>query len=733
MPVRILSFSLVLVLSAAAGAADLQIIVTDPQSAVLTGARVFIYPANRSEASAIGTTAADGSASFSGLAAGLYRISVLAPGFAPQNLTTRVEEKSVLRVKLALATVPQTVVVSATRTPVSEQDAGAPVGLLDQQDLVNLQPTSEADALRVLPGAIVGTTGRRGSQGSLFVRGGDSDYNKVLVDGVPVNEPGGFFDFGVVPLQETSRVEFLRGAESTLYGSDAMTSVVQFWTGTGNTREPEFRFGADGGNFATAHGFAALAGARGPVDYDLFADQFNTQGQGINDVYTNSSQGENVGVRISPNAIFRLRSRHSNNWSGVQSNWNFNGDPLLAPDIDQYAHQNNFLSSAELTLAAPQRWQHRFSGFEYHHRRFSADRIADRGCSSTFLDCPFAEFAHQNRAGFEYQGEYAARGWATTTFGYRFEDENAHNGELITGSDTTGVRRNHAVYGQQILVFSRFSLIPGVRFEHNESFGNKAVPRVAATFLAIRGAEVFSGTRLRFVYGTGIKEPSFEESFGIAAFLITPNPNLKPEESRSFEAGLEQNFLRGKVSLSASYFNNLFTHQIECCQAVNPQAGTTQFFNLNRSFAQGAELELHARPRLHLRVDGSYSYTSTQILSAPLGSGALFSAGAPLIRRPKHSGTLLVSYFAKRWGASLAGTFVGPRADSDFTFGVIPAVNHVAGYARLDPGVWYAITPRITAYVNVQNALDKSYQEVVGYPALGANFRAGMRFRLGGD
>jgi vitamin B12 transporter len=160
--------------------------------------------------------------------------------------------------------------------------------------------------------------------------------------------------------------------------------------------------------------------------------------------------------------------------------------------------------------------------------------------------------------------------------------------------------------------------------------------------------------------------------------------------------------------------------------------------NLNKSFAQGSELEIQTRLSSRLRMDSSYAYTSTQILSAPLGSGPLFSAGAPLLRRPKHSGTLLISYFGNRWGASLAGTFVGPRPDFDFTQGLIPAgivppINHVAGYARVDPGAWYAITSRMTAYVNVQNALNHPYQEVVGYPALKANFRAGMRFRLGGE
>jgi outer membrane receptor protein involved in Fe transport len=101
-----------------------------------------------------------------------------------------------------------------------------------------------------------------------------------------------------------------------------------------------------------------------------------------------------------------------------------------------------------------------------------------------------------------------------------------------------------------------------------------------------------------------------------------------------------------------------------------------------------------------------------------------------LIRRPKHAATLLTSYLGHRWGADLAGSFVGRRADSDF-FGY--NVNHTPGYVLVNAGGWYAIHPRVTAYVNVENLLDRSYQEVTGYPALGINFRAGMRFRVGGD
>ena len=124
-----------------------------------------------------------------------------------------------------------------------------------------MQPIAADDALRFLPGAVVNTAGQRGGISSLFVRGGESTYNKVIVDGVAIDNPGETFDFGTLSLAQADRLEFVRGAQSTLYGSDAMTSVVQVWTRTGSTPVPELRFGADGGNFGTANGYASLAGA----------------------------------------------------------------------------------------------------------------------------------------------------------------------------------------------------------------------------------------------------------------------------------------------------------------------------------------------------------------------------------------------------------------------------------------------------------------------------------------
>jgi len=726
-----------LFLLTAASAADFKIKIVDPQSAAVPGAQVELFRSDSSTPIAIQITSPDGLATLRAPDAPSYRVRVLAAGFAEQTMDISSSTSDTITIALRLAPTTETVNVSATRSLVPANVAGADVESLNAGQLEVMRPVAADDALHFLPGAVVSTAGQRGGLSSLFVRGGESTYNKVIVDDVPVNDPGGIFDFGVLPLTGADRLEFVRGAQSTLYGSDAMTSVVQVFTRTGSTPVPELRFGADGGNFGTANGYGSLAGANGRFDYNLFGDQFNTMGQGPNDDYSNSQQGANVGLKLADWAALRLRTRHSNSATGVQSYWNFNGDPILPPDFDQRARQNNLLGSAELTIAGPSRWQHRFTGFEYALHRTNIQTVNQPGRVDPFgnqIDTPFHAITNINRAGFDYQGDYTERSWAHTTVGYEFEDENGTTGSL-PDSLSHGVRLNHAVWGQQVLNLGRLSIVGGARFLHNESFGNKVVPRIALGFAAFRGGNFFSGTRFRFSYATGIKEPSFAQSFGNGGgFPVLPNPALQPEKARSFEAGFEQKFSRN-YSFTATYFNGLFRDKIDFNFLTGTQCPTGiafcgQYVNVNEALAHGAELEFHGRPLPKLSLDGSYTYTSTQILEQPFAFDPLLEPGQPLIRRPKHAGSVLLTYLASRWGANLGGSFIGRRTDSDFLgYGI----NHAAGYARVDLGGWYSITSRITAYANLENAFDKPYQEVVGYPALGANVRAGVRFRIGGD
>ncbi len=726
-------FASVVFLLVAASASELKVKVVDPQSAPVSGAQVELSQKDTANSFVVATTSAEGVAIFKNASSNPSQIRVLAPGFAMELTDLPSSASQTITVQLHLAPAAETVVVTATRTPTAGEDSGANVETLSSAQLQVMNPVSANDALRFLPGAVVGAAGQRGGLSSLVVQGGASTYNKVIVDGVTINEPGGTFDFGNLPLTETDHLEFLRGTQSTLYGSDAMTSVVQVTTRTGSTEIPELRFGADGGNLGTANGYASLAGAGGIFDYNVFASQFNTMGQGPNDDYSNSLEGANLGVALGDKISLRLRARHDHSVVGVQDEWNFGGTPFLAPAIYERARQNNTLASLELTVTPTSQWQNHLTVFEDNQNLVNANPLTDPGRSIAGfnIDTPYFSIAKYNRSGFEYQGTYAERSWAQTTIGYRFEDENGVIGS--PASLNSAVRLNDDVYGQQQFTFKRLSVIAGVRFVHNGLFGNTGVPRIALGYQLLRGRQTFSGTRLRFSYGTGIKEPLYDQSY--ASSFTVANLALQPERNRSFETGFQQNLVENRFVLTGTYFNNLFHNQIEYAPGSTPPLFLGQFENINKSLAHGAEIELQGRIWSKLSVSTAYTYTSSQILDAPLCTPANFcdpteQTGEPFLLVPKHSATALLSYLSTRWGANLGGSFVGRRLDSDF-FGF--GVDHVAGYVRVDMGGWYAINSRVTAYVNLENAFDKFYEEVTGYPALGINVRAGMRFRVGGQ
>jgi outer membrane cobalamin receptor len=717
---RLVLFCLFVILISISGfASDLKVRVVDPSSAAVSGARVAVYAANSRQALALATSDAQGVARFRNLNGTGLHVEVLAPGFA--GLTLVVQSAVELTARLQLAPQSETVVVTAAASPVEAGLTGLNVSTLDAATLTTMQPVAASDAIRFLPGVVLGDSGNRGGQTSLFVRGGDSDYNKVLVDGVPVGDPGGYFDFGTISLSGADRLELMRGSESVLYGSDAMSSVLQISSATGHTKVPELSFGADGGNFGTAHGYASLAGARAGYNYNLFGDEFNSNGQGVNDDYENATQGANVGMQLAPDASVRLRVRHNDSRSGVP------GEvfPGLAPATDAWARQNNLLASLEFNLAAPQKWQHQLTVYNYNHRRHDTDLGTDAWRKTPaygFIDYPFAEYADINHFGIRYGGEYWEGKQARTNFGYEFEDENGYIGDPTLPSKNHGLRLNHAVYGEQFLQFGRLTAIVGGRYVHNESFGDRGVPRASLTYLVARGNRLLAGTRLKGSYSEGIKEPSIEQSFGYTGYGVYPNPNLKPEQARSMEAGVEQKF-GARLGATATYFNTLYRNQI------TTNGNYSQYINLNKSLAHGAELDLSGRISPSLGVQGSYFYTSTQILNAPLGYTP-YAQGEPLLRRPKHAGTLLLSYHRPHYGLTLGGSFIGRRPDSDFLgYGY----TYAAGYARVDAGGWYQVTRNVSLYVNGENILNKHYEEVLGYPALTASVRAGMRFRFGGE
>jgi vitamin B12 transporter len=739
---RLLS-SFFLLASLAFSAERLQLKVVDPAGTPVHEARVTLLEPGSDKVLDLVYTDPRGIASLKVMSDRKVSIEVLAPGFASERLSLN-QSPETAEVRLHVAVPTQAVTVTAADTELSLEHTAASTAVITADEIISRNPINAANAIQFVPGVVIATTGRRGSLSSALVRGGESRYNKVIIDGVTVNDPGGTFDFGVVPMQSVERIELLRGPGSTLYGSDAMTSVVQLFSTTGSSRVPEFTFGADGGTFGTAHGYAGLAGAWSKFDYNVFADQFATEGQGVNDAHQNASQGANLGFQLTDKWSFRLRARHANSRSDVQNAWVFNDVALLSPDTDQYARQNNFLASGELTWLPSARWKHTLRGGEYNHHRRNVDQESDRGCDVAnfdFTDCFFDVNARINRATFDYQGEFSPRAYARTVYGYQYENE---NGNLLSDfltldfntftpyiehTQTRGLRRNHALYVQQLLVWDRISFLAGVRYTHNESFGDRGVPQASLSWLALGDHGFLRGTRLRVGYGEGIKEPRFEESFGVTGTFPTfPNPDLKSEQNRALEAGLVQG-LGPWATFSATYFNNLFRNQIFFF--CDPMTFQCRYENLGKSLAHGAEVSLNLRPSSAFSLDLNYVYTSTQILQSPQAVG-VFRAGEPLLRRPKNSGSVTANYFRNRWGMNASALYIGDRADSDF-FVLTTPITVADAYSRVDLGGWFRVNRYAVAYVNLENLFNRRYEEVLGYPALKANFRAGMRFRVGGE
>ena len=315
-----------------------------------------------------------------------------------------------------------------------------------------------------------------------------------------------------------------------------------------------------------------------------------------------------------------------------------------------------------------------------------------------------------NRAGFNYQGEYWARDWARSIFGYDFEDENGFFGDPNTPPISHGLRRNHAVYGEELISWKRLSVQAGARYVHNESFGDYGVPRVAASYLLIRGGDVFSGTRLRGSFSEGIKEPNFLQTFGEAIFGIMGNPNLKPEQNNAFEAGVQQSFLKGKYSFDAVYFNNQFHDRIDT------NATFTQYINIDKSMAQGAELTVQGRPRHACKCAEPMS-TIDQILTGSTADRPRRFAEALRQR----SGQLHAAEIRDDPGRSVHRTPAG-LISLCFSCALLTTGRVMPGWMAC---TWYAIKRYVTAYANVENLLNERYEDALGYPALRANFRAG--------
>src|SRR5579864_7026068 len=679
--------------------------ITDRSGAVIAGAQIVVEDlTGRTPAQQL-KSGADGMYTLT-LAPGRYRIRVTSPQMVTieEDVSIAAGERRAWNVRMELAELSSSVVVTAQAEPEPANTAASPVTVLTQQDINERQEVWLAPLLSSAPGASIARLGPMGGITSFFLDGGNSNFTKVLVDGTPVNEPGGDMDFSNLDLSSVDKIEIVHGASSALFGSDAMTGVVQIFTHRGTTALPQLTLIGEGGTFDTGRGAAELSGKLNRFDYASSASYFDSSGQGPNDRFRDRTLSGNFGWTRSNTDHLRLSVR------SVTSDAGQPGQTLLEPPIlTESTNLHDFSANLGWDFTTGEHWQHRLSGTESYFHQITADVGV------------FTDINQFNRAGFEEQSTYLF-GAGGISLGYNYEVENG------SAAGPHERRNNQAGYFETRYQFGqRLTAIAGARAEANASFGTRVVPRTGLSFVARYGHGFWDGTRLSASYGLGIKEPNFVQSFE-ADPCFPGNPNLRPERSNTFDAGLDQLMAAERVKFSANFFHNSFRDMVSFTGGPVTSScpfGTGTFFNTDAARADGVNSTIEAKLLGWLRIIGNYTYDDSRVLKAPNAFDPTQAPGNRLFFRPLHSADLILNAAWRRMDWNAAGYFVGRETDSDFLgLGFTSNPSHF----RLDLGTQFAVGHGLTALARVENLLNRRYQDAIGYPALGFNFRAGVKY-----
>ena len=680
------------------------------------------------EATRTVVTGPEGRYRAAGLAPGHYQLAVRAAGFVltgtPEADVSGTE--ATLDLALAAAPVREHVVVAATRDEAALSTVGVSATVLDADRITEREAPSVLTLLEEVPGVVVARNGGLGLQGSLFVRGGESNFARILVDGVPVNEPGGEYNLGPLLPLELERIEVVRGATSSLYGTDALAGVVHLVTARHPTAA-RWRAEAQGGSFGWFRGEAGTAGQAGRFDWNLGGVHLRTDNEEPNSALRQDGGAASLGFEASAQTSLRLTLRGEDTAVGTPGQTAYG-----RPDLDARFDRQIGVAGLQLRHVSGRTSHELRAGFARQDwlSRNPLDsgpylpRAGDRVGTDTFFDFvnPLGFQQDTRRLSTGYQLETQLGGRHIVTVGAELEREAGAVGSRAEPL-LHPTRTNVGAYAQdRMVVGSRLFLTLGGRVEHNASFGTRAVPRLAAAWSVGESGT----TTLKASAGTGIKEPTFFESYGVS-FYAQGNPDLRPERSVTFDAGIEQRLFGSRLRVEATAFHHDYRDQINF-QIVDFSTFQGTFVNLGRTRAQGLELAAEAAPDSRVRLFAQYTYLDGVVKVSGDVFNEVYAAGRSLLRRPKHQGSLTATFGGER--ASGGGTLVlvGRRADSDFQN---IGLTENEGYARLDLRARARLAPRLEAVVVAENVLDRRYQEVLGYPALGRSLRAGLRFRSG--
>ncbi len=604
------------------------------------------------------------------------------------------------------------IVVTANREARPADTVGQAVTVLDTATIETRQAVVVSDLLRQTPGVTVTRNGGPGTTTSVNIRGADSDQTVALIDGVKLNDPsspGGGFNFGNLLIGNIARIEVLRGAQSVLWGSQAIGGVVNLITRQ-PTEQLAINARAEGGSFGTGQAFANVSGKAGPVSASLGGGYFTTDGISAyapgreKDGYRNYGANGSVAVALADSVSIDLRGFYSNGRTDIDG---FPAPAFSFGDTREYGDSEQWTGYAGINAAL-------FDG-RFRNRVGFAHTQSDR--TNTDPDgTPTETFRGKGRNDrFEYQGSFDVTDAVFATFGVEREVSRFTTASY-GGTPTTGRARLLGVYGQlAVTPVENLTLTGGVRHDDHNVFG---------------GATVFSGsgvwspnggnTVLRASYSEGFKAPTLyqlQSEYGNAA--------LTPERSNGWDAGITQRGLDGAVEASATWFDRTSKDLIAFVSCFGITTGVCTgkpdgtYDNIARAEAKGLEFALRLRPTQAFTVAAAYTWIDAENRAA-----GTTNFGRKLPRRPADSLSVNADY---RFGFGLAtGATVTMVGDS---FDNASNARRLDGYVLTDLRASFPVTGRVEVYGRVENLFDERYQTIFQYGTPGRAAYGGVRVR----
>jgi iron complex outermembrane receptor protein/vitamin B12 transporter len=599
---RALAVCLLIACAAFCRAAVVRGVVTDASGAKVTGAHVILISGGKAVGSAVSTS--DGSFQILIGVEGRFFLVVSAksfrqletPGFYAGRLDS-VEHNIVLEPEW----VRESIVVTANGSPTPQPQTSEATSVLGPLDLALRDDM--VSALRLMPGTVVVQEGQRGAQSSLFVRGGNSVANKILLDGVSAEDMGGTFDFGPLSTTAVERAEVYRGPDSSLYGADAGSSVVSLTTPRGTTSYPSILFQGDAGSFHTSREQLEVAGAHNKLDYLGAFSWLQTSNDLPNDEYHVATSAANVGWQLNETTQIRGTLHYGVDATGVPNSWDFYhiADNATEKDQDLFASasiDNQTTASFHnmlrygLTRKREQTnlWQlsgnynSAYNSYCWGPAYFgnTVTITGANGYSATgqaVLDCyTYSSQIVSNRDQMVYQGDYRVTPHFTALIGFHYEDE---RGSEPGSTYYAPVERTNYDYlaGVHGDYKNRFYYTLGGSLERYSLFGTQTSPHAGLSYYALRPRTgIFSGTRILFNYGDAVREAKLTDQFySLYNFLVSNGYQSNAQQlhigplaaptTRTYEGGLEQKFFSERLVFRSTYFHNQFGKEIESVPA----------------------------------------------------------------------------------------------------------------------------------------------------------------------